>query len=451
MTENYQRPWQPDEPAQADTNTNMNDDATAAPRTAEPAAAQPDEDRERLNALRSAYQPQAASAPAPAPKRRAGRLAVAGMLLLASLSSGVVGSAATLALTNQNSQNAAIVQQSARPTSRSVSPGAALSGVDIAALAQEVSPSVVKIVTRETASRTRPTTQGQGSGFIVDNQGQIITNYHVVEGASRITVVLRDGTQVQGKVVGADPQSDLAVVKADIPADKLTVATLGDSDAVQPDETAVAIGSPFGLDQTITAGIVSAVKRDWGTANGRPMRGLIQTDAPVNPGNSGGPLFNANGEVIGITTAIESPVEGSVGIGFAIPINQAKKLLPDLSTGKSVEHPWLGIAGMAVSDAISEGIDLPVKQGVLVTEATANGPALKAGLRGGRAAQPGDIPTGGDIITAVDGKPVTTVQQVADYINTKKVGDTVKLTILRDGKQQEVTVTLGAWQSQQQG
>lgn len=346
---------------------------------------------------------------------------------------------------------ARMAQQSTQPPStlqRTSAEVPATAKSSIGALAKDVSPSVVMVLTRDTAAPgLRQGTQGEGTGFIVDESGLILTNNHVIEGAQRITIVFGDNSRTTATVVGRDPQSDLAVLKAEIPADKLVVAPLGDSDLVETGEPVVAIGAPFGLNGTVTSGIVSATKRDWGqTQGGRPMRGLIQTDAPVNPGNSGGPLFNMNGEVIGITTAIESPVRGSVGIGFAIPINQAKKLLPQLSTGQNVQHPWLGISGIAITEDVAAEQQLPVKEGVLVAETVSDGPAEKAGVRGGRETEEGAIPAGGDIITAVDGKMVKTVQEISRYLDTLKVGDKVKLSVLRDGKAQDITVTLGAWQ-----
>ncbi|MDO8672582.1 MAG: trypsin-like peptidase domain-containing protein [Dehalococcoidia bacterium] len=199
------------------------------------------------------------------------------------------------------------------------------------------SPAVVSVTALSTPSRSRrlsPQTEAGGTGFIVNDKGSILTNYHVVQGATSVTITLLDGTTIDAKVVGSDPGKDLALLMADIPKDKIVVVYLGDSDAVEPGDLAIAIGSPFGLDHTVTSGIISALNREFGTANGSPMRGLIQTDAPINPGNSGGPLFDANGAVIGITTSIESPVQGSVGIGFAIPINAVKRVLPQLEKGQ---------------------------------------------------------------------------------------------------------------------
>jgi S1-C subfamily serine protease len=341
---------------------------------------------------------------------------------------------------------------------------------DLKAIYRRVSPAVVSVQTaaaqRQLQQRVPRTPRlpgvpsipgppdvlprGTGTGFIIDGDGHILTNYHVVAGADRLTVVLLDGTRLPARVVGSDPGNDLALLKADIPAGKGAIAALGDSDAVEPGDPAIAIGTPFGLDHSITAGIISAVNRSFGTAAGRPMRGLIQTDAAINPGNSGGPLLNAAGEVIGITTSIESPVRANVGIGFAIPINQAKRVLPQLKAGQQVQHAWLGIAGVALTPDIASELGLPgsVSQGVVVAQVTPDSPAARAGLRGARS-EAGESLRGADVILAVDGRAVKDVPDLAGYLDTKSPGDTVTLTIWRDGSRQEVRATLGTWPAPQ--
>ncbi|MBI2864021.1 MAG: trypsin-like peptidase domain-containing protein [Chloroflexi bacterium] len=381
--------------------------------------------------------------------RRASKLAVVGLLLVGMAGGGAAGSAATL---HWMGQQPPVVQQIRSGVPVSVGEAAKPAAqTTIGAVYRAVSPAVVSVSAGGRSSRgIVPDSEAGGTGFVVDEQGYILTNNHVVQGAQRITIVLVDGTKVDGKVVGTDPTSDIALIKADVPKDKLVVAALGDSDKVEPGETAIAIGSPFGLDHTLTAGIISAVDREFGMASGRPMRGLIQTDAPINPGNSGGPLFNVDGEVIGITTSIESPVRGSVGIGFAIPINKAKRLLPSLQKGQKVDHPYLGIAGVAITEDLATSQKLPVKSGVLVAEVVTDGPSAKAGLKGGDKSET-DVPTGGDIITAVDNKTVKTVPELSSYLDTKKVGDEVTLSVIRDGKTMKIDVTLGAWPTSDQG
>jgi S1-C subfamily serine protease len=392
-------------------------------------------------------------------------------LLVAGATGGIGGSAVTAFVLSR--EGLAPVPAAAAP--QLVNPSQALPDTGLKAIYKQVGPAVVSVQTAAAAQARgsqrspfpglpgRPGTpntpnsddlpllpRGEGSGFVVDAQGHVLTNYHVVDGASRVTVILQDGTRVTAEVVGTDPGGDLALLKATIPADKLSIAALGDSDAVEPGDPAVAIGTPFGLEHTITAGIISAVDREFGAAAGRPMRGLIQTDAPINPGNSGGPLLNGRGEVIGITTAIESPVRGSVGIGFAIPINAAKQLLPRLQAGQTIQHAWLGIAGVSVTSEIAAEAGLPssVTQGVLVTQVTPGSPAAQAGLRGGTSdpnASAAAIPRGGDVIVAVDGRSVQRVQDIGGYLDSKQPGDTVTITILRNGGRQDLRATLAPW------
>lgn len=318
---------------------------------------------------------------------------------------------------------------------------------------QNAAPSVV-LVTNEGATQRTPFGNmpqgGTGSGVIVDDQGHILTNNHVVDGAVKLAVTLSDGTTtVPATVVGTDPGNDLAIIKIDVPKDKLVVATLGDSSQVKPGQLAIAIGSPFDLSGTVTVGFVSAIGRTRSGAGSRPIRNMIQTDAAINPGNSGGPLLNSRGEVIGITSSIESPIEGSVGVGFAIAINTAKASFQQMLAGATVQHPWLGIAGGALTADMAKSLGLSVSEGVYVTEVTPNSPAAQAGLKGAATSQSqlnsAVPPNGGDVITAVDGKKVTRVEEISGYLDTKQIGDTVQLTIIRDGQSQTVTVKLGTW------
>ncbi len=290
---------------------------------------------------------------------------------------------------------------------------------------------------------------GTGSGVIIDDQGHILTNNHVVEGATRLDVTLADDNTVQATVVGTDPGNDLALLKVNADKSKLTVATMGDSSKLKAGQMAIAIGNPFGLDRTVTVGVISAVGRTYaGSANGRSIRNMIQTDASINPGNSGGVLLNSSGEVVGITTAIESPSGGSVGVGFAVPINTAQSEMADLMAGKTISHPWLGISGTPVTDSLAKELNVPAG-GVYVVQVIQDSPAAEAGLKGASTRQGStstpQVPKGGDVILAVDGQKVSKVEEISSYLDTKKPGDTVKLTILRNGANQEVTVTLAQW------
>jgi len=311
-----------------------------------------------------------------------------------------------------------------------------------------VSPGVVSINTKSVALGFwgPETEEGAGSGFVIDKQGHILTNYHVVRGARSISVTFSNGTSVPAKVTGTDPGDDLALIKVNVSPGMLVPLPLGDSDQVQIGEPAIAVGNPYGLSGTVTLGIISGRNREMTATNGRTMRDMLQTDAAINPGNSGGPLLNAEGQVIGINTAIISGAnEGNVGIGFAIPINTAKKFLPELLQSQRVEHPWLGITGAAITSDLQQQAHLPVSKGVLVVSVYQGGPADQAGIRGGTPTSDGSMPTDGDIITAVDGHAVTSVEDISSYLDTLKVGDVVQVYIVRDGHAQTIAVTLGAW------
>ena len=371
--------------------------------------------------------------------RRAGTAALLSLALVGSaVGGGAVGAAATTRWATPQSVTAAVVQ--AQPISTGVGAPQSIAG----AVYRAAGPAVVQVVVSGRQSPGMPgTPNGSGSGVVVDARGLILTNNHVVEGARAVSVRFSSGTTREATVLGTDRGNDLALLKVDLPAD-VPVAPLGDSDAVQPGDVAVAIGSPFGLDKTVTQGIISAVDRSWAPGDGRARQGLLQTDAPINPGNSGGPLLNGNGEVIGITSMIESPVRGSVGVGFAIPVNTAKRLLPQLEAGARLEPVWLGIAGQALDATIARDQGLSVQEGVLIASVVPNSPAALAGLRGGQG-QNERIPRGGDVIVAVDGTPVKEMSGLAAQLTGKTPGDTVELTLLRDGREQQVTATLQAW------
>jgi len=288
-----------------------------------------------------------------------------------------------------------------------------------------------------------PKMWGQGSGFIIDKEGHILTNNHVVDKASTVKVMLSDGTQLEGKVIGTDRNNDVALLQIDaskVPA--LTYLTLGDSSSIKPGQMAVALGSPFGLQGSITAGIISGTGRSIPGSSNRNMTDIIQTDAAINPGNSGGPLLNSSGDVIGINTAIEAAANG---VGFAVPINTAKKVLPELLKGGAIKTPWLGIEGMAVSKDLADELGLKVTKGVYVVGVSLGSPADRVGLvKSGRNKQ-NEPAAGGDIITAVDNIPVTKVDDLLSYFNGKKPGDTVTLSIQRGDQTMSIPVALGEW------
>jgi len=289
-----------------------------------------------------------------------------------------------------------------------------------------------------------------GSGIVIDDKGHILTNNHVIEGATKIQVKLGESDhEYTAEVVGTDPASDLALIQVEAPTEELDPLTLGDSTAMEVGDPVVAIGNPFGLDRTVTSGIVSALQRQIQAPNGFSIDNVIQTDAAINPGNSGGPLINAQGEVIGINSQIEtggSGADGNVGIGFAIPINTAKGVIHELETKGSVEHAYLGIEGGTITAELAKAVNLPVKEGVLIQSVEKGGPSEKAGIEGGstQATIAGaEFTLGGDIITEADGKKITNMEQIIELVNSKKVGDEVTLKLLRDGKEKTATVTLG--------
>lgn len=299
---------------------------------------------------------------------------------------------------------------------------------------------------------------GLGSGFVFDQAGHIVTNYHVVEGAEDLEIDFPSGLKVRGEVVGTDLDSDLAVIQVDAPADALFPLEMGDSGAVKVGQTVVAIGNPFGLTGTMTVGIVSARGRTLdsmrATAEGRPFSagGAIQTDAAINPGNSGGPLLDLQGRVIGVNRAIRTnnlTLEGepsNSGVGFAVPVNIVKRVVPELIANGVYDYPYLGLSSREdISLLEMEALGLPQTTGAYVIDIVPGGPADQAGLRGGT--QETNIPflfAGGDLIIAMDGRPVRVFGELLTYLmENKSPGDTITFTILRDNEQKEVTVTLG--------
>jgi len=336
---------------------------------------------------------------------------------------------------------------------------------------QDVSPSVVYIEVLQTQQvgsglpffrqplpQQQPEEQyqhGSGSGFVWDQEGHVVTNNHVVNGADKIEITFSDGTTVPGTVVGTDPASDLAVLKVEVPAGQLYPVRMADSTLVMVGQLAVAIGNPFGLENTMTVGIVSALERSLpaesnsGDGSSYTIPDVIQTDAPINPGNSGGVLVNGQGEVIGVTSAIVSPVRASAGIGFAVPAAIVQKVVPVLIAKGSYEHPWLGISGTTLDPNLAQAMGLDANQrGALVIEVVPGSPAEQAGLQSsdrqvtidGQERQ-----VGGDVIVALDGQPVKTFDDLVAYLfRSTDLGQKATLTVLRDGRERQVEVTVAA-------
>jgi len=373
----------------------------------------------------------------PFPHRPARSMAAA--MLAAGLVVGSIGGGAVGALlashrntaTNANANNGTVAAGVAAPAP---SPGS------FAAIYQQTKDGVVTITTSVSGGGARSFSQAEGSGIVVDKQGDILTNAHVVDSASQVQVTFSDGHTATAQVKGVDQSADLAVVQVSA-SDQLHPLTAGNSDALQVGETALAIGSPFGLQGSFTAGIISGLNRSSTAPTGRALTGMIQTDAPINPGNSGGALLDAQGQLIGINDSIQSPIEGNVGVGFAIPINRAETLLPSLEKGVAIQHPALGITAQTLTASTASQLGITTTSGVLVIDAAAGGPAAAAGLRGSGQADASD-----DIITAIDGHAIATVDELTQYLDTKKVGDRVTLTVIRNGQQISVGVTLGNFQ-----
>jgi len=313
---------------------------------------------------------------------------------------------------------------------------------------RQASPAVANILTKATEYdffMDPVPVEGAGSGFIIDPRGYILTNYHVVAGAQTIEVVLGDRSKFPAKFVGADQQNDVALIKIDPKGKQLSALLLGDSSKLQVGQKVLAIGDPFGFQSTLTTGVVSALGRTVQTSETTRIDEAIQTDASINRGNSGGPLINTHGEVIGINSAIYTPTGTTAGIGFAIPINTAKLIAYDLMTEGKVRRAYLGVTTIPVGGWLAEALDLPVQEGLLVEQATKGSPAAAAGIHGGdRAAQAGmrRIYIGGDVIVAIDGQKVGNQFDVNVVLNRKRPGDTITVTVYRGAKKMDIPVKL---------
>jgi serine protease Do len=310
-------------------------------------------------------------------------------------------------------------------------------------------------------SQPQTVQQALGSGFVWDQQGHIVTNNHVISGASTIQVTFADGSTYAAKLVGADPNSDLAVIKVNAPASELPPVTLADSAQVKVGQLVIAIGNPYGLSGTMTQGIISGLERslpaggDSASAQGPTyaIPDILQTDAAINPGNSGGVLLDAQGDVIGVTAAIQSPVDANSGVGFAIPSDTVKTVVTSIVKTGHYDHPWLGISGTSLTYDLAQAMKLNTNQrGALVIDVTPNSPAAKAGMQGStqQATINGQtVPVGGDVIIAIDGHAVDSFESMASYlINNTQAGQTVTLTILRQGHQQTLQLKLGVLPAQ---
>jgi S1-C subfamily serine protease len=316
---------------------------------------------------------------------------------------------------------------------------------------ETVSPSVVSITTRvlrrDFFFNVVPE-EGAGSGFVLDKEGHVLTNYHVIEGAESIEVAFADPLSAPATIIGVDPRNDVAVLKVALPPDQLQPVTLGDSGGLRVGQWAIAIGNPFGqFGRTLTTGVISALDRTIEGPDSRTITGIIQTDAAINRGNSGGPLLDSSGRVIGITSAIFSPTGTSAGVGFAVPVDTLKRILPDLLALGRYRHPWLGIRyAYNITPGLAEVLKLPAQEGLLLVQMYDGAPLANAGVRG---AQHEDIIgnervyTGGDLLTAVDGEPVSSVAELETLLeNSYRVGDVVTVAVIREGRTLEMQTEL---------
>ncbi len=315
---------------------------------------------------------------------------------------------------------------------------------------KRVAPSVVNITTqvlrRGFFFNVTPQ-EGAGSGFVLDQEGHILTNFHVIEQAQQIEVTLDNEQTFPAQVMGSDPRFDLAILKVDAPADILHPVELGASATLQVGQRAIVIGNPFGqFSRTLTTGVVSALDRTLEGQDGRPISGVIQTDAAINRGNSGGPLLDSSGRVIGINTAIFSPSGTNAGVGFAVPVDTIKRVLPELMEFGRYRHPYIGVRyAYGISPGLANSLDLPVEAGLLLVQLDQNSPLEKAGVRGAQQESilgNRRVYIGGDILTAMDGTPILTVEQLQLLQEQHKIGDEVTLSLMRDGKPFDVVVAL---------
>ena len=318
----------------------------------------------------------------------------------------------------------------------------------ISNLYERVSPSVVHVASRVITMDLffgPMASEGTGSGFVWDDQGHIVTNYHVIADADRIEVIFSDESRTEAEVIGVDPRNDLAVLRVDPLVAPLQPVTLGQAEAIRVGQRAIAIGNPFGLDRTLTTGVISALGRPLQTEEGDYIFNVVQTDAAINPGNSGGPLLNSRGEIIGVNTSIR---QGAEGIGFAVPVDTLRRVVPVLIIEGRYRHPTLGLLGYSINSALAEELRLPVERGVLVAQLARGGPADSAGVRGAQQQViigNQRVLVGGDIILAIDGRDVVDWNGLQEYLELNtRVGQTVTLSLLRGQEPLEIQVTLGA-------
>ena len=419
---------------------------------------------------RSATQrlPQLGSPPPPPPPQRPKRkIAAVAVPLVAAVIGGAVALGGAAVTGNLGGDETTLVQEARTEPAVQISPqadsdpersaaeaeaeataeppdqGEALSVQEIV---RRTSPAVVEVIVGGQLSELTGGVAGQralGSGFVIDDSGHILTNQHVVDGAETVTVRFEDGTASEARVLGEDASTDLAVVKVDALPSGVSPVPLGDSGNLDVGDPVVALGSPLGQAGTATTGIVSALERIITSPNGFDIQNAIQTDAAINQGNSGGPLFDRSGRVIGINSQIATNSGGSDGIGFAVPIDTVEPIAASIIRGGTPEHAWIGISGRPLNPPLAERLGLGDQRGVIVVTVDERSPGKEAGLASVTNDPDAEVPEGGDIIVAVDGKPITDMANVSQAVSSKAVGDEITLTVLRDGQREDITFALG--------
>ncbi len=380
---------------------------------------------------------------------------------LALVAAAILGGAAALgvgtAIWNDGGTTTVINSPAASDSSLTSQPEPVASSDTTASIAEHIykaaAPGVVQVtsngVARDSVFGQPQQGQALGSGFVIDKAGHILTNFHVVDGAKEVFINFSGNDRYKAKIVGSDPSTDLAVLQIDAQSRALSPLPLGNSDAIQVGAPVVAIGNPFGLDRTVTAGIVSALQREVRAPNGFTIDKVIQTDAAINPGNSGGPLLDADGKVIGINSQIETggSGNGNVGIGFAVPINTVREVASEIMKTGKAEHAYLGVSMQTIDETLAKTARLPAQQGVILTRVLQGTPAAEAGLKGGTRSVVVEGTTytvGGDVITKADGRQLESADELRDLVTSKDPGDKLSLEVHREGSTETVTVTLGS-------
>jgi S1-C subfamily serine protease len=325
------------------------------------------------------------------------------------------------------------------PPAASSDGGSATGAPSVQAVVARSSPAVVKITVGEDG---READGRLGSGFVIDDDGLLLSNSHVVEDADTVTATFEDGTETEARVLGRDESTDLAVLRVEDLPDGVEPLPLGSSLPLVVGDPVIAIGNPFGLERTATTGIVSALKRIIRAPNDFEIQNVIQTDAAINQGNSGGPLLDDAGRVIGINTQIATGSGGNDGIGFAVPVDTLRPIVNAIVRTGEPEHAWVGVTGRTITPAMAEALDQPRVRGVAVVEVDGRGPAKAAGLRAATTPLEADVPRGGDLIVEVQGRPVTDMADVSRAVSSRAVGDPLVMTVLRDGRRVTLTFTL---------